>query len=121
MTTFTQFLSSYYENNLPMPAGKNNINLNLSIQKSFYTFNNQYIITTYLMVENILNRQNLLFYYSKTGNANDDGYLADSQNQTEINLQNNPEAFRNYYRMYVNNPSNYDIPRILRVGLKIGF
>ena len=121
MTTFTQFLSSYYENNLPMPAGKNNINLNLSIQKSFYTFNNQYIITTYLMVENILNRQNLLFYYSKTGNANDDGYLADSQNQTEINLQNNPEAYRNYYRMYVNNPSNYDIPRILRVGLKIGF
>jgi len=49
MTTFTQFLSSYYENNLPMPAGKNNINLNLSIQKSFYTFNNQYIITTYLI------------------------------------------------------------------------
>ncbi len=121
MSTFTEYLSSYYNKDETMPAEKNNYNLNVSVQKSFYTFNNQYIITAYCMVENILNTQNLLFYYSKTGNANDDGYLTDSQNQAQINSQNSPEAYRNYYRMYANNPSNYDIPRILRVGLKIGF
>lgn len=121
MLTFTEYLESYYNKDDIMNAGKNNLNLNISIQKSFYTYNNQYIITTYCIMENLLNTKNLLYYYSKTGNANDDGYLTDPQNQAEINSKNSPDAYRNYYRMYTNNPYNYDIPRILRIGLKIGF
>jgi outer membrane receptor protein involved in Fe transport len=75
----------------------------------------------YLWVGNILNTQNINSVYRFTGVSNDDGYLAAAQYQPLINSQNDPDAFRNYYSMYVNNPFNLGVPRTIRLGLKFDF
>jgi hypothetical protein len=41
--------------------------------------------------------------------------------QTSINTQNDVEAFRNYYSMYINSPYNYSTPRTIRLGVQFGF
>ena len=75
----------------------------------------------YLWVGNLLNTQNINSVYRYTGVSNDDGYLAAAQYQPLINSQNSPDAFRNYYSMYVDNPFNLGVPRTLRLGLKFDF
>ena len=78
-------------------------------------------LNLYLWIGNILNTQNINSVYRFTGVANDDGYLAASQYQPLINSQNNPDSFRNYYSMYVDNPFNLGVPRTVRLGLKFDF
>lgn len=75
----------------------------------------------YLWIGNILNTQNINSVYRFTGTSNDDGYLAAAQYQPLINSQNDPDAFRNYYTMYVDNPFNLGVPRTIRLGLKFDF
>ena len=75
----------------------------------------------YLWIGNILNTQNINSVYRFTGVSNDDGYLAAAQYQPLINSQNNPDSFRNYYSMYVDNPFNLGVPRTIRLGLKFDF
>ena len=75
----------------------------------------------YLWIGNILNTQNISSVYRFTGVSDDDGYLAAAQYQPLINSQNNPDAFRNYYSMYVDNPFNLGLPRTIRLGLKFDF
>ncbi|MBM71657.1 MAG: hypothetical protein CL847_02605 [Crocinitomicaceae bacterium] len=78
-------------------------------------------LNLYLWIGNILNTQNINSVYRFTGVSNDDGYLAASQYQPLINSQNNPDSFRNYYTMYVDNPFNLGVPRTVRLGLKFDF
>jgi hypothetical protein len=69
----------------------------------------------------LLNAKNVLGVYSYTGNPDDDGYLNYADYQTSINTQNDVEAFRNYYSMYINSPYNYSTPRTIRLGVQFGF
>ena len=78
-------------------------------------------LNLYLWIGNILNTQNINSVYRFTGVSNDDGYLAAAQYQPLINSQNNPDSFRNYYNMYVDNPFNLGVPRTIRLGLKFDF
>ena len=78
-------------------------------------------LNVYLWVSNILNNRNILGVYRFTGVADDDGYLAASQYQPLINSQNNPDSFRNYYSMYVDNPFNLAAPRTVRLGVRFDF
>ncbi|HIE16115.1 MAG TPA: TonB-dependent receptor [Bacteroidales bacterium] len=78
-------------------------------------------INIYLTVENLLNTKNIINVYSTTGNPDDDGKLASAQNQANINAQNDPDSYRNYYAMYLAVPWNYSLPRRARVGVIIGF
>jgi len=75
----------------------------------------------YLQVLNVLNTKNILNVYHYTGNASDDGYLTSAENQSLINAQNNPESFRDLYSIKINNPSNYSIPRRIRLGVTLDF
>jgi hypothetical protein len=75
----------------------------------------------YLWVSNLLNIQNINSVYRFTGVSDDDGYLAAAQYQPQINSQNSPDAFRNYYTMLVDNPFNLGLPRTVRLGLKLDF
>ena len=75
----------------------------------------------YLWVSNLLNIQNINSVYRFTGVSDDDGYLAAAQYQPQINSQNSPDSFRNYYSMLIDNPFNLGLPRTVRLGVKLDF
>jgi hypothetical protein len=78
-------------------------------------------LNIYLQVLNVLNQKNIISVYAATGNPDDDGYLASAAAQSDINSKTNPEAFQDLYRVNVNNPSNYQRPRVIRIGLLLDF
>jgi outer membrane receptor protein involved in Fe transport len=78
-------------------------------------------LNIYLQVLNVLNTKNVINVYKATGNPDDDGYLASATAQNTINAQNSPQAFRDLYSVKINNPSNYQRPRVIRVGLVLSF
>jgi len=81
----------------------------------------EFVLNVYADISNVLNTQNILSVYSTTGNPDDNGYLTFSGNQNEINDQNNPDSYVNFYRLYMDNPYNYNMPRRFRVGLMLSF
>ena len=78
-------------------------------------------LNVYLWIGNLLNTRNVNSVYRFTGVTDDDGYLAAAQYQPLINSQNDPNAFRNYYSMFVDNPFNLGLPRTVRLGVKFDF
>ncbi len=78
-------------------------------------------MNVYLDVSNLLNAQNVLSVYSYTGNPDDDGFMNFSDYQSQINTQNDVEAYRNYYAMIINSPYNYSLPRTIRLGVQFSF
>lgn len=102
-----------------------NLNLNLdknwTITKGTGDDASSYNVNVYFWIGNLLNTRNINSVYRFTGVSDDDGYLAAAQYQPLINSQNNPESFRNYYGMYVDNPFNLGVPRTIRLGVKFDF
>lgn len=78
-------------------------------------------LNIYLQVLNVLNTKNIQNVYRYTGNANDDGYLNAAESQSLIDAQNDPQSFRDLYTVKMNNPSNYSIPRRIRIGVMLDF
>ncbi|CAN5769141.1 hypothetical protein BH11BAC7_BH11BAC7_17280 [soil metagenome] len=78
-------------------------------------------LNVYLQVLNVLNTKNIQSVYRYTGNASDDGYLSASETQSLINAQNDPQSFRDLYSVKIDNPSNYSIPRRIRIGVMLDF
>lgn len=75
----------------------------------------------YLQVLNLLNAKNIISVYRATGNPDDDGYLTDAASQSVINSYPSPTAFIDQYSIKINNPSNYSIPRRMRLGVTLNF
>jgi outer membrane receptor for ferrienterochelin and colicin len=98
-----------------------NIDKNWAITKGEGDDAHSYNVNVYFWIGNLLNTRNINSVYRFTGIAEDDGYLAAAQYQPLINSQNDPNAFRNYYGMYVNNPFNLGVPRTIRLGMKFDF
>jgi outer membrane receptor for ferrienterochelin and colicin len=98
-----------------------NLDKNWSIQKGTGDDARGYNLNVYFWIGNLLNTRNINSVYRFTGVSDDDGYLAAAQYQPLINSQNNPESFRNYYGMYVDNPFNIGVPRTIRLGVKLDF
>jgi hypothetical protein len=79
------------------------------------------ILNVYADISNALNTLNILDVYETTGNPDDNGYLTYSGNKADINSQNNPDSYVNYYRLYMDDPYNYNMPRRFRIGLMLSF
>jgi hypothetical protein len=78
-------------------------------------------LNVYLWINNLFNTMNISGVYRFTGTPDDDGFLAAAQYQSQIESQNSPDSFRNYYSMFVNNPYNLGAPRQIRLGLRFDF
>jgi hypothetical protein len=78
-------------------------------------------LNVYLEVSNLLNTKNITNVYTYTGNPDDDGYLNFADYQSQISVQNDEEAYRNYYAMYINSPYNYSMPRTIKLGVQFSF
>ena len=75
----------------------------------------------YLQVLNVLNTLNISSVYSATGSPSDDGYISSPGAQTTINNQISPQAYIDLYNVAVNNPSNYQLPRRIHLGIQFNF
>jgi len=75
----------------------------------------------YLDVQNLLNTLNVVGVYRYTGNPDDDGWLSSAEAQEIIANQTNSQSYRDLYSVKVNNPTNYTLPRRMRLGVQINF
>ncbi len=113
---------SYFGSRLPWQ-----FRLDVSFDKDFYfklgsgddkhTAN----LNVYLRINNILNSQNILSVYPYTGNPNDDGYLSAAESLQQIAQALDSQSYIDLYSIAVNNPSNYSLPRIIRLGVILNF
>jgi hypothetical protein len=78
-------------------------------------------LNVYLDIQNLLGTQNVLNVYQLTGNPDDDGYLLAAQSQPNIQAQTDEQSFRDLYAVKVNRPTNYSLPRRIRLGLMLNF
>ncbi|MBK8499702.1 MAG: carboxypeptidase-like regulatory domain-containing protein [Flavobacteriales bacterium] len=74
-------------------------------------------LNVYLLVTNVFNTENITGVYRYTGSPNNDGYLAQLNDRTQID----PDAFREMYGIKINNPGNYGAPRTIRLGVRFDF
>ena len=81
----------------------------------------RYQVNVYLQVLNVLNTRNVISVYRYTGIATDDGWLSSAKGQAYRDLQLDPESYTDLYNIKVNNPSSYDLPRRIRLGLVFNF
>jgi outer membrane receptor protein involved in Fe transport len=74
-------------------------------------------LNVYLLVTNVFNTENIVGVYRYTGSPNNDGYLAQLTDRTQID----PDAYRDLYAIKINNPGNYGAPRTVRLGVRFDF
>ena len=75
----------------------------------------------YLQVLNVLNTQNVTTVWAATGSPSDDGYISSPGAQTAISSKVSPQAYIDLYRLAVNNPGNYQMPRRIHLGVQFNF
>lgn len=79
-------------------------------------------LNVYLQVLNLLNIKNVNSVYAFTGNPDDDGWLTSPLGiQTTNNIITSPTSYVDLYSAFMENPSNYSIPRRIRIGAVLEF
>lgn len=78
-------------------------------------------LNVYLRINNLFNNLNVTDVYRKTGDPDDDGYLVSKRFRSEIESKKDSKTFRQLYRKKVNNPFNYGLPRVMRLGATLNF
>lgn len=74
-------------------------------------------LNVYLLITNVLNTENIVGVYRYTGSPDNDGYLAQLTDRTQID----PDAYRDIYGIKINTPGNFGAPRTIRVGVRFDF
>lgn len=80
-----------------------------------------YYFNVYVQVLNLLNTRNINSVYRATGNPDDDGYLNSAFGIQFASEQNSPMAFQEYYTMKLWNPTQWQLPRRIRIGARFNF
>ena len=78
-------------------------------------------MNVYFQILNLLNSKNIMGVYNATGNPDDDGYLSAPEYQREIQIQRDPQAYRDLYSLFVNYAGHYSQPRQIRFGVIFNF
>lgn len=105
-------------------------NMNMRIDKSFQLkvggdeeensgFNSN--VQVYIWVQNLFNTRNIVGLYRYTGLPDDDGWLASAEGQQATLGQTNQDSYQTLYEAKVQNPSNYTLPRLVRLGVVLNF
>jgi hypothetical protein len=101
------------------PTGFLNLKIEKGVDLEFSKIRSR--IDFYIMIQNIMNRKNIVSVYGATGDPSDDGYLAHPAAQPGINAHNDPDLFRALYALKVDDPRHYAAPRVIRVGAVFNF
>ena len=78
-------------------------------------------LNVYILIQNLLDAENVVQVYRATGNPNDDGYLASAEGQQFAQAQIDPQSFVDMYRIKMNRPDYYALPRRARIGAILNF
>lgn len=78
-------------------------------------------LNIYVQINNLFNTLNIVDVYRFTGVPTDDGYLESPVYQDQVPTLNDRNSFDNYYRLKMNNPFFYGLPRTIRLGLNFNF
>jgi hypothetical protein len=81
----------------------------------------EFTLTPFLWIENLFDVDNVRNVYPITARPDDNGYRTSSQGQEFLARQEIPETAYALYGYRVNSPSNYGIPRLIRVGVRVNF
>lgn len=78
-------------------------------------------LNVYLLVQNLFNTRRIASVYPATGLPDDDGFLASSQSDALRSQAVNEQAYVDLYRIRVNDPGNFRLPRVIRLGAIYNF
>ena len=98
--------------------GPGSFKIDLKLEKSFEFFNNT-LITPYLWIENLLDADNAILVWRSTGSPATTNFLT-TETGKKLAAQNGTEWVQDYESLE-NDPYNYGIPRLIKLGLKINF
>jgi hypothetical protein len=109
----TQYVNSAYANGV--------IRVDMKIDKSF-RLGNQVSIVPYFWVINLFNRENYNIVYQSTGKPDDTGYLRTPEGEALIasRAPSRPDFVSDYMALE-RDPTNYGLPRLVRLGLRLKF
>ncbi len=97
--------------------------IDLKAERSFKV--GAYKISPYVMVKNLLNRDNASTVYESTGRANTTGWLNTSEGQDFVANTSTPDGTgltgEEKYNIKENNPQNYANPRMILFGIRMAF
>lgn len=99
-----------------------NFTLNARVDKSFALKGGGYL-NVYVRASNILDRRNVVNVYPATGSATDDGFLASTRGQDQLN-NINPSLLESYlasYQWALLNPDFFTLPRRVFLGAIFNF
>lgn len=94
--------------------------IDLKVEKTFKLFGNM-LITPYLWVDNLLDSDNVVTVYRSTGSPYTTGFLNTPSGEKVVLDSKYPELFKGDYELLEKNPSNFGIPRQIKLGLKVNF
>ena len=104
-----------------------NFTLNLRIDKSFNLSKpdaaRRLGLNVYLRVQNLLDKRNVRRVYTASGSASDDGFLASSRGQEDLNgiPDEQVEAFLSSYQWRMLNSDFFSLPRRIFLGAEFTF
>jgi outer membrane receptor protein involved in Fe transport len=91
--------------------------IDLKVEKGFAIGN--FYITPYLWIENLLDTDNSVDVWRSTGDPSTTGWLNDPDAQALIGSIG--EGYIKDYQTLENDPVNFGIPRLIKLGLKLNF
>lgn len=106
--------TSGYINSRYMPG---TFRIDLKVEKSF-EFNNL-TISPYIWIENLLDADNVINVYRSTGNATTTNWLNTTDGMAAV--ANNGEGYKQDYIALENDPSNFGVPRMIKLGVRMNF
>lgn len=89
--------------------------VDMKFNKDFRLRGSDYLLSFFVEVDNLFNKQNIINVYSLTGRADTDGFISSgglAVSQDEINT---------YDRLYDFDPQNFSAPRTIRTGIELNF
>ncbi|QNL22717.1 carboxypeptidase-like regulatory domain-containing protein [Hyphobacterium sp. CCMP332] len=100
-----------------------NLRSSLRVDKSIFFGGNESkkSLNVYVYVRNLLGLENIQGVYGWSGDPTNDGYLESKLGQQDINANLYPDSFSDIYRMAVQNPDNFALPRRIVLGAAFNF
>ncbi len=109
----TQYINSAYTDGI--------FRIDMRLDKSFKLMD-KYEFTAYVWVQNLLDRDNYNSVWRSTGAPDNSAFLETELGEAWIeSMGQYGEEFILDYQAYEQNPGNYGIPRLIRLGLKFKF
>ena len=97
--------------------------IDMRVDKDFRISNSKPLyLNLYLQVQNLLDTDNWLNVYEFTGSPVDDGFLASNQGIGEIESNGDRgQTFQDLYTINLLRPTNFTLPRTIRLGGQFSF